>query len=265
MSQLPKYKQIDVILVVETATKAASAILEVYKSSFDIILKEDKSPLTEADKKSNKIIEDSLKKHFPEIPILSEESKQIPYSERKNWKQFWLVDPLDGTKEFINRNGDFTVNIALIEGNKPVLGVVYVPVLNLCYVGISDKGAFKIEQGKAPLRIDNKTATPLKSLKLIRVVGSRSHLSAETIDFVNELKEEGKDVVFVSRGSSLKLCLVAEGEADIYPRFGPTMEWDTAAAQAVVEAAGKNVIDFTTNKPLCYNKENLLNNWFLVQ
>jgi len=265
VNQLPKYKGIDVSLIVETATNAAKAILEIYKSSFEVLLKEDKSPLTEADKQSNQIIETLLKKHFPKIPILSEESKQIPFSERKNWQQFWLVDPLDGTKEFINRNGDFTVNIALIENNKPVLGVVYIPVSHLCYIGILGEGAFKIEQGKTPLRIKKSTSNSFEELKLVRVVGSRSHLSTETIDFVNELKEQGKDVVFVSRGSSLKLCLVAEGEADVYPRFGPTMEWDTAAAQAVVEAAGKRVIDSTTNKPLVYNKENLLNNWFLVQ
>lgn len=262
---LPNYKEINTELLVQIAANAAQAILEIYKTSFEVEHKEDNSPLTEADKHSHQVIETALLKHYAHLPVLSEESKEIPYSTRQHWQRFWLVDPLDGTKEFINRNGDFTVNIALIENQKPVVGIVYIPVTSCCYVGISGVGAFKIDKGKEPLKL--KKATPLihQSSILLKIVGSRSHLSNETIDFVNELKASGKHVVFVSRGSSLKLCMVAEGEADIYPRFAPTMEWDTAAAQVIVEAVGKQVVDFNTKQPLKYNKENLLNPWFLAQ
>lgn len=262
---LPLFQDIDTALLVDIATKAADAILEVYKTPFDVEQKADKSPLTEADKRSHEIICTSLLKAYPAIPVLSEESKEIPYKERKNWKRFWLIDPLDGTKEFVNHNGDFTVNIALIENGKPVLGVVFVPVSSVCFVGIKNIGAFKIASKKEKIKLLPLNTKAIEERSLIRVIASRSHLSVETVDYVNQLKETGKNVVFVSRGSSLKLCMIAEGEADIYPRFGPTMEWDTAAAQAVVEAVGGSVRHYQSGEALTYNKENLLNPWFVVQ
>lgn len=256
-----KYKNIDVEDVYKIAVEAGNAIMQVYETAFAIESKEDKSPLTEADKQSHNIIEKGLLSLYPDVPVLSEESKFIDYSIRKEWKRFWLVDPLDGTKEFIKRNGDFTVNIALIEEGKSVLGIVYIPVSKVGYIGISGEGAFKIVDG------DTEFLKPVTdaSATLVRVVASRSHLSAETESFVNQLKEKGKAVEFLSRGSSLKLCMIAESSADVYPRFAPTMEWDTAAAQAVVEAAGRKVLAYPELVPLVYNKENLLNPWFIAQ
>jgi len=259
--QLPSFKSINTEAVYKVALDAGKAILTVYETAFAVENKEDKSPLTEADKQSHNIIEKGLLSLYPNIPVLSEESASVDYEIRKKWKQFWLVDPLDGTKEFIKRNGDFTVNIALIENGIPTLGVVYVPVTNIGFVGMADVGAFKITEGIAEKIVLEKNDNP----NLVRVVASRSHLSSETQDFIDKIKEEGKHVVLTSRGSSLKLCMIAEGAADVYPRFAPTMEWDTAAAQAVVEAAGKSVLSFPTLQPLQYNKSNLLNPWFIVQ
>ena len=259
--QLPSFQDIDTASVYRIAVDAGNAIMSVYATAFKVEQKKDRSPLTEADKQSNNIIEKGLLGLYPNIPVLSEESASVDYVVRKKWKKFWLVDPLDGTKEFIKRNGDFTVNIALIENGKPTLGVVYVPVTKVGFVGISDVGAYKIADGKAEkIVLENNENT-----NLVRVVASRSHLSTETQDFINKLKDEGKHVVLTSRGSSLKLCMIADGTADVYPRFAPTMEWDTAAAQAVVEAAGKSVLSFPTLQPLQYNKSNLLNPWFIVQ
>jgi len=259
--QLPYYQNIDSASVYKIAVDAGKAIMSVYATAFTVEQKEDKSPLTEADKQSNNVIVTGLLSLYPNIPVLSEESASVDYEVRKKWKQFWLVDPLDGTKEFIKRNGDFTVNISLIENGKPTFGVVYVPVTNIGFVGIADVGAFKITEGIAEKIVLGKNENP----NLVRVVASRSHLSAETQDFIDKLKDEGKHVVLTSRGSSLKLCMIADGTADVYPRFAPTMEWDTAAAQAVVEAAGKSVLSFPTLQPLQYNKANLLNPWFIVQ
>jgi 3'(2'), 5'-bisphosphate nucleotidase len=259
--QLPVFQNIDTAAVYKIAVDAGKAILSVYETSFVVENKEDNSPLTEADKQSHRVIEAGLLGLYPEIPVLSEEAASVDFEVRKKWKRFWLVDPLDGTKEFVKRNGDFTVNIALIENGRPVFGVVYVPISAIGFVGVVGSGAFKIASG-----IVQKIAVAKNtSANLVRVVASRSHLSDATLDFINKLKDEGKHVVLSSRGSSLKLCMVAEGAADVYPRFAPTMEWDTAAAQAVVEAAGKSVLSFPTMQPLLYNKASLRNPWFIVQ
>ena len=230
--------------------------MAVYESDFAIQHKDDKSPLTAADMASHRVILEGLRRLHPELPALSEESASIDFSERSAWQRYWLIDPLDGTKEFIKRNGEFTVNIALIQDHAPVLGVVVVPAKDIVYYGSRDAGAFKRES--------DGTVNPISVCALgdgpVRVVGSRSHASPELTAYVEKLGA----TELVSMGSSLKLCLVAEGAADIYPRLGPTSEWDTAAAQAVVEAAGGAVTD-TNLKPLRYNtKESLLNPHFLV-
>ncbi len=242
--------------IVAVAKEAGDAIMEIYSRDFTVDYKDDKSPLTEADTRSNEIICSALTQLYPTIPILSEENKAAPYSERKNWEYFWLIDPIDGTKEFIKKNGEFTVNIALIHKNTPVLGVVYAPALGDMYRAKKDEGAYKNGQ-KLPLKTN---ATPEKKLF---VVASKSHLSEETQAFIDAL--ESDNIEQVSKGSSLKLCMVAEGSADIYPRLAPTMEWDTGAADAVVREAGKMTYQFESNEPMIYNKENLLNPWFVVK
>jgi len=249
------------------ALKAGREVMEVYAGK-DLTSwsKEDKSPLTEADLRSHSVIVKELSGFG--YPILSEEGKDIPYQERKGWKRFWLIDPLDGTKEFLKRNGEFTVNIALVEDGRPVMGVVYAPALELLYFATPD-GAYRVEGALPELPLEEifKRAELLPSVPpeegKIRVVASRSHLSKETEEFVERLKERG-EVDFLSVGSSLKLCFVAEGKADVYPRYAPTMEWDTAAGQAVVEASGGKVLEAETLKPLVYNKENLLNPYFIA-
>jgi len=258
-----QYKDIDVEKIVAIAKKAGEEIMLIYARDFEVESKADYSPLTEADKKSNSVILDGLKSAYPDIPFISEETKQTPYAERKNWKRFWLIDPLDGTKEFIKKNGELTVNIALIEDGVPVVGLVYVPVSKVTYFGIKGTGSFKIEDQKPEVKIQNNIHYSAK--QKVNVVGSRSHLTDETLHFVENLKAQGKEVEFVASGSSLKLCLVAEGKADVYPRFGPTMEWDTAAAHAVALYAGKQVNRTDDHKPLVYNKENLLNPYFIVE
>ena len=247
--------------VIELARQAGDTIMQVYQKDFAVEFKADESPLTEADKSAHVIIEQGLieldQKNGTKIPLLSEEGKNISYDERKNWEYFWLVDPVDGTKEFVKKNGEFTVNIALIHKDTPVLGVVYAPALDVMYWAKDGEGAFKDGQ-KLPL----KTADQRETFK---VVASRSHMSDETKDFVDAI-ETDKEKELVSIGSSLKICLVAEGEADIYPRLGPTMEWDTGAAHAVVSGAGMQLQKFANNKysKHSYNKENLLNEWFIV-
>lgn len=253
---------------IKTALKAGSAIMDIYNSDdFEVEKKADHSPLTKADRVAHDIIVSHLEK--TNIPILSEEGKNIPYEERKNWKQLWIVDPIDGTKEFIKRNGEFTVNIALIENHEPVLGVIYCPALHKLYFGDQD-GAFKIEEVQEmnfDEQLNRTVKLPLHTIsdKKITVVASKSHLSPETEDFIHKLKKENHDVTLISKGSSLKLCMVAEGLADYYPRFAPTMEWDTAAGQAICEAANCDVIDQSTQKTMLYNRKELLNNWFLVK
>ncbi|WP_152184263.1 3'(2'),5'-bisphosphate nucleotidase CysQ [Sulfurimonas indica] len=238
------------------AKKAGKAILEIYKKDFSVEYKDDKSPLTEADTKSNEIICKALEELYPNIPILSEENKTVEYEERKDWEYYWCIDPIDGTKEFIKKNGEFTVNIALVHKDKPVLGVVYAPVLDDMYSAKEGEGAFKNEE-----RLPLKTNTSPK--EKLYVVASKSHLSPETQVFIDAL--DAKEIEQISKGSSLKLCMVAEGIADIYPRLAPTMEWDTAAADAVVRESGKMTYQFDRDEPLLYNKENLLNPWFVVR
>lgn len=245
--------------VIEIARRAGDAIMEIYQRDFEIQDKSDNSPLTEADLASHHCIVDGLSALTPEIPILSEESSGNENTERLNWSRYWLIDPLDGTKEFIKKNGEFTVNIALIENNRPVVGVVYVPAKAITYYGEAGQGAFKQT---------NSETSPIKPAGVPadngtwRVVGSRSHQSDAFKAFAAALP----NTEIVAMGSSLKLCLVAEGAADLYPRLGPTSEWDTAAAQAVVEAAGGQVLEYPSLQPLRYNTrpDTLLNPWFIV-
>lgn len=247
--------------LIKISQKAGVAIMDVYsREDFGIMEKENHSPLTLADTAADDIIKAELIKLTPNIPILSEESKEIPYEERKSWKQFWLVDPLDGTKEFIKRNGEFTVNIALIENGKPVLGVVYAPAIDAMYYGVVETGAsYKIVNGKETvIKVAN-----YQNGDTLNIAASKSHRGEETDKFIANIEKDNIKTDAVSVGSSLKFCLVAEGAAHIYPRFGPTMEWDTAAAQAIVEAAGGSVTDME-NQPLCYNKQVLLNPYFIV-
>ena len=333
------------LTALSAAKSAGRAILEVYNRDFDVRYKDDRSPLTMADQRSHDIIVAQLSDQTGErLPILSEEGKDIPFEQRSRWEYFWLVDPLDGTKEFVKRNDEFTVNIALIYRNRPVLGVIYVPVKDSFYFAAVDLGAYRLDNGdileiiagkasvkektrwlqkilecsvKLPLDplaseqisqiLDHQTK-PVRHVsenlpegpatfplprsagekcqcesvcvcgqesilsnsrnsvnKPFIIVGSRSHSSKELEDFVEDMRKKYKQVEFISAGSSLKLCLVAEGRADIYPRLGPTMEWDTAAGQAIVEKAQGSVLNSETNEPLRYNKKNLLNSWFIVR
>ena len=249
--------QIDVQDIVTIAKEAGDAIMQIYKQDFEVEYKQDNSPLTLADKKANDIIENGLNQLSVNIPILSEEGNDIPYEDRKHWEYFWLVDPLDGTKEFVKKNGEFTVNIALIHKDTPVLGVVYAPALDICYWAKQDEGAFK-DGKKLPLKISDQRNT-------YKVVASRSHMSAETQAFIDAIDTD-KEKELISIGSSLKICLVAEGEADIYPRLGPTMEWDTGAAHVVANESGVLLKKYKDNEYLQhkYNKENLLNQYFVV-
>lgn len=240
------------------ARAAGAAILEVYadESNFGIAHKADSSPLTRADQAANAVIMAGLKKLDFQAPIVSEENKEVPYSVRKDFDYFWLVDPLDGTKEFIKRNGEFTVNIALVKDGGVVFGVVYVPVSGELFWAAKGHGAFATTGSEE--RISAASFT-MKDAGL-KVVASRSHLNEGTEAFVNALKSPE----LVSKGSSLKLLLVASGAAHLYPRLAPTMEWDTAAAQIIVEEAGGKVVQAETGEPVVYNKENLLNPHFIV-
>lgn len=256
-------------IAIEASLDAGEAIMQVYNTTFDVEIKDDKSPLTEADKNANTIINSYLQS--TDIPIISEENKQIDYSTRKSWKTCWVVDPVDGTKEFIKRNGEFTVNIALITNGKPSLGVIYVPATKTLYFAdVANQIAKKVQLDNHKtsinevLELSKQLQPKTEESNQIQVVGSRSHMNQETLDFVEELKVSGKEVEIVSKGSSLKFCLVAEGNADVYPRYAPTMEWDTAAGQAICNAVGLQVISKETNQALEYNKENLLNSYFLV-
>ena len=258
-------------IAITAALKGGFEILEVYGTAdFNVELKSDHSPLTIADKRANAVIMNILEE--TNIPILSEEGKSISYEERKNWNTFWLVDPLDGTKEFIKRNDEFTVNIALIENGIPTLGVIYVPVLKDLYVAEIAEGAFKKTNVlptdtvtfRALQLAENKLPFATQRTEFV-VVGSRSHMNEETTAFIEKIAQGKGTLKMISKGSSLKLCMIAEGIADFYPRFGPTMEWDTAAGQAIVLASGATVTHHDTEKPLLYNKENLLNPWFIVK
>ncbi len=242
--------------LVDISCRAGAAILEWYDGDMGITRKADDSPLTKADLASHELINAELAKLWPGIPVLSEESADIPWETRQSWQEYWLVDPLDGTREFISRNGEFTVNIALIKDHKPVLGVVYVPVTGSCYFGARDYGAWRQERGAPAIAIEVRQPAAEPAV----IVGSRSHANPELASQLNKLGPHE----LISMGSSLKFCRVAEGLADFYPRLGPTSEWDTAAAQAVVEAAGGQVVKID-GTPLAYNtRETYLNPYFFV-
>lgn len=259
---------------IKASIKAGEAIMKVYASKdFEISHKSDWSPLTLADRNAHDEIVNILK--VTGYPILSEEGTKTKFEERKKWDCFWLVDPLDGTKEFIKRNGEFTVNIALIINGKPVMGVIYVPVERMLYFGEESKGAFKlqltIDNGQLTINKTNKlenlialsTRLPVvKNADSVNLIASRSHVNFKTILFINKLKKHYKNVNIISKGSSLKLCLIAEGNADVYPRHSPTMEWDTAAGHAIINASGGRIIKKDSEKQIEYNKENLLNPGF---
>ena len=238
---------------------AGDAILNIYNQSdtIDIDYKVDNSPLTLADKNSHSVIEKELSNLTPNVPILSEEGTQTNFEVRKNWNIFWLIDPLDGTKEFIKRNGEFTVNIALIENGVPTIGVVYAPKLDILWYGSDITGSIKIEKNNIKKNIHVKRKN---KNDLLNIVVSRSHLNPLIKKFV----EQFKNIKLIAIGSSIKICYVADGTADLYPRLGPTMEWDTAAAHAVIKFAGGDLLDFDSNQSLMYNKENLLNPKFLA-
>lgn len=254
---------------IRASLDAGKRIMEIYENEdFEVDFKGDDSPLTKADLASHHIIMKYLEK--TDIPVLSEEGRDLDFQERKNWSRLWIVDPIDGTKEFIKRNGEFTVNIALIEDQKPILGVIYVPALETLYYGDLENGSFKAEKVSSDADLakifEISTKLPLETNReKFTVVASKSHLSEETVEYINTLEEKHGTVERISKGSSLKLCMVAEGAADQYPRFAPTMEWDTAAGQAICTFAGKTVYDHETGKEMLYNRENLLNNWFLVK
>ena len=245
--------------VAEIALRAGAAIMDIYQQDFDVQHKGDGSPLTQADLAAHNLIKQALQKLTPELPLLSEESRDIAWQERSGWHTYWLVDPLDGTKEFVNRNGEFTVNIALISDQRPVLGVVYAPVHDILYSGCAGAAATRREKNGPVEKISVRHYTGSRPT----IVASRSHRGAALDHVLERIKESHGETEILSMGSSFKLCLVAEGKADLYPRLGLTSEWDTAAAHAVVNAAGGRVTNLE-GKELQYNKEDLLNPWFVV-
>ena len=272
----------DLLLTAVQATiRAGLATLEVYDSELHVDYKEDRSPLTVADTRSHDIIAGQLK--HTGVPVLSEEGKTIPAAERRRWQRLWVVDPLDGTKEFIQHRGEFTINIALVENEQPTLGVIFVPVKNILYYGRIEDGSYRLDDGPvlAGLARAGGTGDARGAIEQLKarstrlpldlgahtpfvIVGSRSHATPELHAYVERKRRELGAVTFVSAGSSLKYCLVAEGRADVYPRLGPTMEWDTAAGQVIAEAAGATLIRHDTGGPMTYNKEDLLNPWHVV-
>jgi len=238
------------------AESAGQAILQVYETDFSVDSKADESPITEADRRAHEVIQAGLATLPEPLPILSEEARAVPWEVRRHWKEYWLVDPLDGTKEFIQRNGQFTVNIALVSNGRPALGVVHVPVSGVSYAGIVGRHAWRRARGseKQPIRVSSPQDGP------VRVVGSRSHRGPDLDGYLERLGEHE----LVPMGSSLKFCIVAEGKADVYPRLGPTSEWDTGAAEAVLMAAGGRVVT-SDGRPMAYNKgPELLNPWFIA-
>ncbi len=247
---------IDLGFLEDTAREAGKIVLDVYGTSFTVQTKEDRSPLTQADMRSHEFITRELKTRYPDIPVLSEEGKEIPYSVRREWSRFWLVDPLDGTKEFVKRNGEFTINIALVEERAPVVGVIYVPVADVLCVADTRQGCWEVgaDGARRPLRMAaHRPGTP------VRVVKSRSHPSSKLEALLDRLPS----YEIIKKGSALKFCVMAAGGADFYPRFGPTWEWDTAAGQAIVTAAGGILVGFE-GEPFTYNKPDLTNGPFLV-
>lgn len=262
-----------ILNAIDAALQAGEQILSIYNdpaSDFQIERKADNSPLTIADRKAHETISRFLSD--TPFPLLSEEGKHLPYSERRAWETLWIVDPLDGTKEFIKRNGEFTVNIALVHRSVPVMGVIYVPVKKELYFGADDGGAYKLSgitarDGRSweELTAEAVRLPEAKGHDRFVVVASRSHLTPETEAYIDEVKRTHADVELISSGSSIKICQVAEGKADVYPRFAPTMEWDTAAGHAIARAAGMEVYQAGKEEPLRYNKEDLLNPWFIVE
>jgi 3'(2'), 5'-bisphosphate nucleotidase len=247
--------------VIAIAKAAGTAIMQVYATDFSVEKKDDNSPLTEADLAAHHVIVSALKQLTPHIPILSEESEGIDEETRKNWGQYWLIDPLDGTREFVKRNGEFTVNIALIDKNRSVLGVVYAPVNDLLYFATAAHGAYKQVGANSALKIHTKTLDPKRPI----IAGSRSHSDEKMQRFLHNIKNHtGLMPELISMGSSLKICLVAEGRADVYPRLGPTSEWDTAAAHCILKEAGGDIIE-VSGSVLRYNtKQSLLNPMFFA-
>jgi 3'(2'), 5'-bisphosphate nucleotidase len=246
---------IDIDTIAGLARQAGRAILEVYETEFTVEEKEDRSPLTLADMRSHAILSQGLTDRHPDIPVLSEEGKATDISIRRTWSRFWLVDPLDGTKEFIKRNGEFTINVALVVGHTPVIGLIYIPVQDRLYIGDTREGCWEIADG-ATRRL---AIEPGRLPEAVRVVKSRSHPSPNLQALLDLLPNHE----VVMRGSALKFCSVARGEADFYPRFGPTWEWDTAAGDAIVRAAGGVMVDLH-GEPFVYNKPSLLNGPFLA-
>lgn len=250
----------DIDRLISTAIKAGEKIMDIYSKPIEVSEKDDRSPLTAADMASHHIILKALHTHFPDIPVISEEHKNLNFSIRKEWNRVWLVDPLDGTKEFIKKNGEFTVNIALVEEGHPVFGIVYLPAKDWLYYGIAGQAAFRVKNKKKEavgVRIPENGG-------ILKLAGSRSHQSPAMADFIEKQKARYREVELIAAGSSLKFCLLAEGTVHAYPRLGPTMEWDTAAGHALLLAAGGEVLNFKTGDPLQYNKENLLNPSFLA-
>ncbi|MEY2963183.1 MAG: hypothetical protein RL754_444 [Bacteroidota bacterium] len=255
------------LIAAQAALDGGRAILEVYNNEeTKVELKGDQSPLTQADLKSHEAIMEHLL--MTDIPVLSEEGKHLPFTERKDWTTLWIVDPLDGTKEFIKRNGEFTVNVALVQEQLPIIGAVYVPVTGELYLGVKGFGALKLiiaaDQAITAEMLEGAVPLPVELDRPFTAVGSRSHMNDETKEFLQAFYKKHGKVDIISKGSSLKMCMVAEGLADVYPRFAPTMEWDTAAGQAVVEAAGFKMVDKENHERLKYNKEDLYNPHFIV-
>ncbi len=255
--------------IINCSIVAGQEIMKIYETgNLNVEIKSDNSPVTIADKKSNELIMKTLKN--TEYPIISEENKSIDYEIRKNWKKYWLVDPLDGTKDFINRGGDFTVNIALVENKTPIAGVIYVPVSKTLYFGSNEIGSYKKISVNNTFSDFSEIVETSQKLPIARqhdtyrVIASKSHFNAQTEEVINKLRAEHSNLELINVGSSLKLCSIAEGTADLYPRFGPTMEWDIAAGHAIVKAMGGKVLIANSDKELEYNKENLLNPFFVV-
>lgn len=262
----------ELLRVIKTAVKAGEAALEIYNTDFTVEYKDDQSPLTQADKRAHDIILEGLTSLDLTAPVLSEEGRGIPYSERSQWDCFWCVDPLDGTKEFVKKSGEFTVNIAFIDRHRPILGVIYAPVLKVFYFAANGIGVYKCADVDAlePMSSLDQLLAVSQALpaaaedRPYTVVASKSHMNAETEGFIDELRAKTEELELISAGSSLKFCLLAEGKADCYPRFGPTCEWDTAAGQVICQEAGFDVVDQKNGGTLKYNKQDLLNPPFLV-
>lgn len=264
---ITKLRDINIDGLLNTSRKAGEAIMEIYNTQFEVIKKEDGSPLTLADQAANKIINDYLLANYS-IPILSEENEDIPYEVRKDWRQLWIVDPLDGTKEFVHKRREFTVNIALVENGKPILGVIYAPVFDEMYYAIKGQGAFFIYKNiktkletTSSLKFENKSFhSPTK--KHIKVILSRSH--NDGFDINKYLSHTDFTIQTIAMGSSLKFCRVAQGKVDLNIRMKPTSEWDTAAAQIILEEAGRNLVKYEDGTPLDYNKKDILNPYFVA-